>query len=356
MRIGVIADNILERLALTLGLVPTPLLETKMALVLTRTIMVATKLGIFQALSESSLKAPEVAMRCGTDPLATEKLLNALVGDKLLCARGNNYSLSPVGRKWLLKESPQSLYDSVLFSFLEAEVMTFLEDFIHNGQPIDVHSKLSQFDNSSEMWSLYQRGMYSRANLAASEVARRTKIPRGARDMLDIGGSHGCFSVEICRRYPNLHAVILDLPEAIEHAAPILAKEIKRIDERVVYRVGNALEDDLGQEAYDVVFVSQLVHHFDEASNIELARRVARALRPGGIFVLQELIRCQAPDQGNQMGAILDLYFALTSDAGTWSFEEMASWQRSAGLIPLKPLWLRSLPGVGQQAAMKPVS
>ena len=53
------------------------------------------------------------------------------------------------------------------------------------------------------------------------------------------------------------------------------------------------------------------------------------------------------------MGALLDLYFALTSQAGTWSVGEIATWQRSAGLHPRRPVFLRSMPGSAQQAAVK---
>jgi hypothetical protein len=48
----------------------------------------------------------------------------------------------------------------------------------------------------------------------------------------------GYFSVAICRRYPELRATVLDLPEAIKHAAPLLAKEGMR--DRVSHRAGNA--------------------------------------------------------------------------------------------------------------------
>ena len=98
--------------------------------------------------------------------------------------------------------------------------------------------------------------------------------------------------------------------------------------ERVVHRAGNAVVDDLGTEAWDVIFVGQLVHYFDEATNRELARRAARALRPGGMFVIQEAIRPTSPKKAGQAGALLDLYFALTSQAGAWSYDEMADWQR----------------------------
>jgi 2-polyprenyl-3-methyl-5-hydroxy-6-metoxy-1,4-benzoquinol methylase len=169
--------------------------------------------------------------------------------------------------------------------------------------------------------------------------------------MLDIGGSHGLLSVAICRRHPGLRSVILDLPEAVEHAAPILAQE--GMGDRVTHRAGNVLTDDLGTEAWDVIFVASLVHHFDDATNRRLAKKIAKALRPGGVFVIQELYRTNTPNEAGQIGALLDLYFALTSQSGTWSFEEMAGWQREAGLKPMKPVKFLTAPGNGQQAAVK---
>ncbi len=124
--------------------------------------------------------------------------------------------------------------------------------------------------------------------------------------------------------------------------------------DRVIHRAGNAVTEDLGSEAWDVVFVAQLLHHFDEPTNRDLARRVARALRPGGVFVVQDMIRPTSPQKAGQIGALLDLYFAATSEGGTWAVEEIATWQRDAGLAPRRPTWLRSLPGSAQQVAVKP--
>ena len=124
--------------------------------------------------------------------------------------------------------------------------------------------------------------------------------------------------------------------------------------DRVVHRAGNALTDDLGEEAYDLVLIANLVHHFDDATNRELVRRVARALRPGGVLVIGEVIRPSAPGRGGQIGALTDLYFAVTSESGTWSFKEMAAWQRAAGLVPRRPLRLITGPGAGLQIARKP--
>ena len=176
-------------------------------------------------------------------------------------------------------------------------------------------------------------------------------MPDWATDVLDIGGSHGYYSVALCRRHPELRAVVLDLPQAVEHAAPLLAEE--GMGDRVVHRAGDALRDDLGEEAWDVVMITQLVHHFTDEQNRDLARRVARALRPGGVYAILDAFRARTPGEAGQVGALLEFYFALTSQSGTWAPEEMADWQRAAGLQPKRPIRFRTTPGAGIQAAVK---
>ena len=161
--------------------------------------------------------------------------------------------------------------------------------------------------------------------------------------MLDIGGSHGYYSVATCRRHPGLNATILDLPEATAPSASILARE--NMGDRVVHREGNVLTDDLGEEVWDLVFISNLVHHFDEPTNREVAKRVARALKPGGSLAILEMIRPESPNDTGQMGALMDLFFALTSLSGTWSLDEISDWEAGAGLTPGKPIKLKSIPG-----------
>jgi SAM-dependent methyltransferase len=348
MRVGVIPETLGERLALALGVVPTPLANTLVGLLLARTIMAATKVGIFDALDRGSLTAEEVARRCHTDAGATAKILRSLAGADLVRIAGDSYHLAPVAAKWLRSTSPRSLRDSVLFSFVEMDILGHLEEYLRTGTALDVH----RLDVAPEVLGLYHRGMCARAALSATEVARRTPVPKGARDMLDIGGSHGLYSAAICRRHPRLRAVILELPAAIEHAAPLLARE--GMGDRVTLRAGDVRTEDLGSETYDLVFLSQVVHHFDADTNRGLAARIARALRPSGTMVIQEVIRPAIATSGGQMAGLLDLYFALTSEGGTWAFAEMAAWQSDAGMVPFKPRWLRTLPGVAQQSAIKP--
>jgi 2-polyprenyl-3-methyl-5-hydroxy-6-metoxy-1,4-benzoquinol methylase len=353
MHLGIVGDNLLERMALRLNLVPVPIAHTHLALLLARTVIEASRAGVFEALEDSPGTAGEIAARCGLDPAAAAKLLSALTTSGYLHyeKRSARYSSTAVARKWMLPKSAQSIHEQILFTPYEDEWIVRMGEYLRTGREVNGGGHQG-IPRGPEVWGSYQRAMRAIAGLGASEVARRMAVPRGARDMLDIGGSHGLYSVAICRRHPGLSAVVLDLPDAVEHAAPLLAAE--SMGDRVKHWAANALTADLGENRYDLIFHANLAHHFDEPTNRDLMKRMARALRPGGVAVVQELIRRDTPTQGGQMGALLDLFFSMTSEAGTWSLPDIAAWQRDAGLQPRKPFFLRTIPGSAQQSAVKP--
>lgn len=343
MRVGLMAENPLESALLATGIVPIAMLEGY-APVYARAAFVATRLGIFEALRDGPLAAEGVASACAIDQRATEKLLNLLVTMRYLRYRDGAYGLAGHVRRWLLADASGSIRDLVLMKELEWSWIDQLESFVRDGRPLDVHGTMS-----TDEWRAYQRGMRAQANPLASLVARRVPVPRGATEMLDIGGSHGYFSVALCRRHAGLRATVLDLPSAVEQAGPLLERE--GMGDRVVLRAGDALVDDLGEAAYDLIMAFSLVHHFDDAANRLLARKVARALRPGGYFVIGDAQRPSGPGKGGQPGAFFDLYFALTSESGLWSYDEMRSWQADAGLRPVKSMSLVPGGGFGLQVA-----
>ncbi len=347
MRLGVIAENLIERLALRFNSAPEALLETHMAFALARSVMVGVKLGVMEAAAEGPRSLAEIAQICNTNPAATEKLLNTLTACGYFSFRGGAYALTPKSQKWLLRRSPQTIRDKLLFQFYEWDMTEGYEDYVRSGTPMSGHLGM-QDDN---FWNSYQRAMRNLAGLSAAEVAQRFPAPPDPRDMFDIGGSHGYFSVSLCRKHPNLKSEILDLPDAVRQAAPILAEE--KMGDRVVHRPGNALTDDLGERSADIVFMSQIVHHFTDRQNRDLMNKIARALRPSGVCVMLDFIRPKDPGDGGQTAALLDLYFAMTSESGTWPMETMQNWLALAALKPLGPIWLRSIPGTALVAGRK---
>jgi len=343
MRYGLIAENPLERAFVASGLAPTAMIEAY-APAFARAIVMATERGIFDALGAGPLPAQAIAVTCKTHALATEKLLNLLVTMRYLKVRDGEYRLERHVRRWLLADGPRSIRDAVLMKRLEWRWIEQLDSFIQDGRTLDVHEGMT-----AEDWGLYQRGMRASANVLAPMLGRAIPVPAGARAMLDVGGSHGYFSVVLCRRHPGLQATVLDLPPAIQHAAPLLARE--GMGDRVVLQAGNALTDDLGGSVYDLILMFGLVHHFDATTNRMLVAKLARALRPGGTLVIGEPLRPSSPGKGDQMGAFFDLYFALASQSGAWTLDEMRTWQSAAGLVPRRPIQHRFARRFGLQVA-----
>jgi ubiquinone/menaquinone biosynthesis C-methylase UbiE len=120
--------------------------------------------------------------------------------------------------------------------------------------------------------------------------------------LLDIGGGHGRYAVARCERHPQVRATILDLPDAVRHAAPLVARS--GLSDRITYRVGDALAYDRGDDEYDIVSINNLVHHFDEEANRALTRQMARALHPGGVMARGEVIRFSSTRKPSQVGAL----------------------------------------------------
>jgi 2-polyprenyl-3-methyl-5-hydroxy-6-metoxy-1,4-benzoquinol methylase len=330
-------ESVPEVIAVALNLVPIPLLHTWLAFIAARSIMAASALGIFEALGEADRTAEEVAANCRTDPRATKQLLNCLVGIGYARWRDGKYGICRRHRKWLLRASSNSIVGKLGFLSTEWDLVSRLREFVQSGKPVKMHDSMS-----TEQWALYQDAMHELAGGPASEVATRLPMPRGATRVLDIGGSHGLYSVELCRHYPGLHCTILELPAAIDRAMALAARH--GMAERLSYRAADVFLEDLGEATYDVVIANNFVHHFTPAQNFELAKKVARALTPGGLYAIFELLRSDNP-AGGGMIATLDLYFALTSASGLFSLAEITAWQRHAGLRPLRPIRLLRLPG-----------
>lgn len=346
MKIGAIPENLLERLAMFFGLVPTPFIDTFHAVIVARAAIVATKLDIFDALASRPLSATELATQLGLDPAALEKLLNVLVAIGYLKNRPTGFEPTRLTRKWLMRDSPRSIRDNMLLRFLEWQAIETTEEFVRTGKALDVHDLIHD-----EQWDVYQRGMRSLARLSAPEVAVRTPSLEHPLTMLDVGGGHGAYSAAFCRRYPQLQATILDLPQAVEAAAPLVAEE--DLEGRIVHKAGNALTEDLGRAVWDIILVSHLVHHFSDAQNRSLIRRAADGLRPNGIVVVLDVLRDSSREVGSQIGTLLDLYFAMTSLSGTFSVEQISNWLSPTRLGIERIIPLRSAPGISLVVARK---
>lgn len=348
MQLTISPDNLLEWLALKVNMVPWPLLHVQLMPVIAKAVMEAGDKGVFEAVAKGAHTVEAVASACQLHPKPTRELLGLLTALGYFSYRNGQFTLTESARKWVLTDDPASVYGMMLFN--NRVVWPWLDqlgDYLRTGEGIQYHNKLT-----SEEWGYYQHAMTAATGTEAKEFGRRAPVPKQVTAMLDIGGAHGQHSVALCRRLPALQSVILDLPEAIEKAAPFLAKA--GMGNRVRHQAGDALRDDFGDSQYDIALMSSLAHHFSGEQNQAVADRVAKALKSGGVYIINEFIRPEVGAKPELVGGSTDLFYGLTSTAGNYSISEIQAWQQAAGLQPHKVVWYRTIPGRAMIVGRKP--
>ena len=158
-------------------MIPAPLLETPIAFSMARSIMAGVKLGIYDAVSAGARTAAEVVGACKTDPAATTKLMNTLIGCRYPRYRDGRYGLTSKARKWLLRDSHTSLADKLLMQYEERDIVAKYEHYVETGQPLDVHAS----STNALAWDRYQRGMRALASISVGEVAGLLEVEAGSR-------------------------------------------------------------------------------------------------------------------------------------------------------------------------------
>ncbi|HEY2158828.1 MAG TPA: class I SAM-dependent methyltransferase, partial [Isosphaeraceae bacterium] len=97
--------------------------------------------------------------------------------------------------------------------------------------------------------------------------------------VLDVAAGHGLFGLAIAERYPLAHVTALDWPNVLA-----VAEENARragVAGRYASRPGSAFDVDWGGP-YDVVLLTNFLHHFDIPTCEQFASKAYAALAPGG--------------------------------------------------------------------------
>lgn len=337
MRVAAKADNPLERVALATGQVPEPLFEAYVALMMARSIIAGSELGIFAALAEQPDDAAGLAQRLGLDAAGVDVLLLALHAQSYLDREGDQYRPSSRTARTLLPGAAKSIRAWMHFGPDMWEAFTDLEAKVRGEGPQDIHDKPAD----DPYWERYMRGLFELSKLTRGDVARSI----GARDprrLLDIAGGHAGFAMALCDRHPGLRATVADLEGAARIGAAIVAEE--GYADRIDFRVGDVFAGEL-DGPYDLATAFSIVHHFSPERNVALLRRARSALRPGGRMAVFELERPSGEKRGTQLGTLTGVLFYLTSGGRTYTGDEIAGFFTQAGFTGVEVKRLLRAPG-----------
>ncbi len=334
----VLRFTLLERILHRLHLLPTPIMDAFAAVLFGRALAIAVRRGLFDALASSPMTVEQIDSVTHLHPRALGLLLEACVTGGYLDHHRESYCLTAEGRKWFCKDSPQSLVNLVAYFEMLYTHWADLETSFEHGAPRRLYYETFNEDE----WRIYVLGMKDLARLLMPRVIGRIMPGREARSLLDIGGSHGLFSIECCRHRPGLYATILDFAPALAHASDF-ARE-SGVAERVELRAGNFLAEPLPAQQ-DTVLMFNIIHGLSEAENRVLVARAIAALRPGGrLFILDQMRGETSRDSLLSRFIPLMVGLNLLNEVGgtAYSVGQVASWCEGH-----RVRWLKlRLPGV----------
>jgi len=345
VRLALRGANPAEWLALRVGLVPAAAAEAWGGMAISGALIAAVRTGITACLADHPATAAEVAEDLGLDPLPTRLLLDCLRSAGHLTQRRGRYRLARSARRWLDPDSPVSVARYIAgatdywpwWQDLDQTVRTGVKSGSHDADPDDPY------------WRRYITGQLELARLSAAEVARKLPLPRRPRAVLDIGGGHGWYSAQLCRRYPRLTATVLDLPGSAAIGRELIAAQ--GLSERVRFRDGDATTADLGT-GYDAVLCFNLLHHLAPADVTGLFERAHAALAPGGTLAVLDVFA----DPGRRATAQADalaLFVYLSSGSRVAAPRELSGWLGDAGFGPPKTIRVLRIPGLTLKIARK---
>jgi hypothetical protein len=345
-----------EWLLIRLNLLPTPLIDTPLAPGLAKVLTTACELGLFDALNQRPMTLDELATHLECQPRSLGFLLQLLVLAGYLRLRHGRYANRAVARRWLCQDSAFNIAPYLLHAPDIIAIWEHLPEVLRTDRA-SVSMPYTQDSARPEVQAALERhyaGLAALAMVLGRELIWRAPVPRGATRLLDVGGSHAAYSVLFCRRYPHLHATILDLPAGI--AAGQRTARMTGMSERLDFRSQDIVHDefppDLAQ-TFDVVCYFHIAHLLPATINEQLLARVTHCLRPGGVLLYVD----QVTDQHSRshLGNALVQLMALTVNAlgGTcYPFATVKGWLERAGCQQVHSRRLRT-PGATMIVATK---
>ena len=310
------------------GALPEDVAEKMRGFQESRVILTALELDVFTALGDGA-GASDVAAKIGTDPRATEMLLNALVALELLTKHDGLFRNAPSAARHF---TPNAVHPARMASLHVAHLWhtwSSLTGSVRAGTSVARRDTLEHgVDWTAAFIAAMQRNASERAGVVLRAVGAT-----GVRRMLDVGGGSGAYSIAFAKANPELRAEIVDTPAVV----PLAQKYIEEagVGSQVRVRIGDLRTDSFG-ENYHLVWVSAICHMLSEDENRDLFRRCLAALAEGGRLIVQDFI-LEPEKTSPKFAALFALNMLVGTRAGSsYSEPEYAEWLQEAGFREIR--------------------
>ncbi len=328
---------------------PSPALffDTISAFQRTEALRSAIELDLFTHVASGLHTGTELAHACQAAPRGIRILADFLTIIGFLEKQGERYELTTDSKVFLNRQSPAYLGGAVGFMLDPGmkECFQHLTAAVKKGGTAVSEEGTVSYDNP--IWVEFAREMgplmQMPAQLLAGLVGGNTEQPLR---VLDVAAGHGLFGIIIAKHYRQAHVTALDWPNVL--AVAVENARSAKVEGRYALHPGSAFDVDWGGP-YDVVLLTNFLHHFDIPTCEQLAAKSYAALAPGGRALTLDFI--PEPDRITPASTanFALVMLATTAHGDAYTFAEYQAMFAKAGFLRSE---FHSLPPTNQQAVI----
>jgi SAM-dependent methyltransferase len=289
----------------------------------------AIELDVFSAIAEGHSTPKALAQRCEGSERGLRMLGDYLTVGGFLTKQGEEYRLTPDSELFLTKTSPAYLGPTMNFmlSFPLVEGFKQLTGAVRKGGTV-VGEKGTLAPEHPD-WVTFARSMVPLMRGPAEWIGNWVKQEApGIRKVLDVAAGHGVFGIEIARKLPEAVITAQDWPNVLTVARE--NAQSAGITKRFHELPGSAFEVEFEKD-YDVILLTNFLHHFDVPTCEAFLKKVHGSLKPGGYVITLEFIPNEDRISPAPMAEFCLIMLATTPAGDAYVFSEYDRMFRQAG-------------------------
>jgi len=248
----------------------------------------AIDLDLFTLIGEGERSADELAESCDASLRGIRILCDYLAVIGFLAKTEGAYRLTSTSAVFLNRNSPACMASMARF-LNSARLMSGFTNFtetIRLGETQLGSGGVNEPEFSE--WVTFAESMTPLMGPACKAIADHCGDTNGDRArVLDVAAGHGLFGIAVATRAPKAEITAQDWPNVLEVAHR--NARVAGVADRYHLLPGSVMDVDLG-EGYDIVLVTNLLHHFDERSCTQILRKIHRCLSGQGQLINLEFV------------------------------------------------------------------
>ncbi|MFJ8755089.1 methyltransferase [Streptomyces sp. NPDC102441] len=296
----------------------------------THALSVADRHGVFGHLTRhSGDSAGKTAAALAVDEDTLERLLLVLSSFGVLDSDGEGYSLAAGVRPYVDRDDPRCLMGFVdHLTGGTAEQFGRLSSYLDAGKAETDRETPAPFDaiyRDEESVGRFLNAMWGLSHHVSHELAALADLS-GSRQLIDVGGASGPFSVAALSAFPQLRSTVFDLPQVAPHLAARATEH--KLGDRLDFAAGDFFRDPL--PAGDCFAFGYILSDWDDETCASLLRKAYEACLPGGRVLVME--RLFDDDRGGPLAtAVMNLSMHFETQGRHRTAAEYLDLLRAAG-------------------------